>query len=181
MNVAVVSKRINTALGRRTTPHLPSSQFDAWHRWLGALDGRYKRWTFEPAAWAAVGPQVRDAVLSVAVPALELHVSDMSLRDRWLTKTDISPAFENPPTRLGRLLILLEAIGPRSEIAVTRAELSRLAAAGSPGAILWLGRQPGADPERLFVHNASKVKTAAAWRRLAQSSPDYGEAKTMHD
>jgi hypothetical protein len=168
--LGVISKRINTALGRPTTPHMPVSQFDAWEAWLGKIDRRYGQFTVEPEEWEHVGRDVRDAVISAALPALDAHISDASLRDRWLTKTDLDVSVWGDATRLGRLLILLEAIGPQDAIPPTRAELKRLAAKGRPLAILWRDRRPGADPERQFVYSGAKLNKPAEWRALAASA-----------
>jgi hypothetical protein len=171
MKLAVSSKRINDALGRRTAPHQPLSNTDAWYRWIGKIDERFALgWTIEPEDRRTIGPRVRDAAVNVAVPAIVAHMSDESLRDRWLTKTDVDDSFDNDAVRLGRLVILLEAIGPRDSIPAVRAELNKLAEDGQPLAILWRDRQPGADPDNLFAANAIKLSTPGEWVALANAS-----------
>ena len=171
MNLAVLSKRINDALGRRTVPRQPLTETDAWSRWIGRIDKRYvPGWTVELEDWPTVGPQVRDAIVNVAVPALAAHISDESLRDRWLAKADIDDISDHVSVPLGRLLILLEAIGPRDAIPAVRAELDQLADSGHPLAILWRDRQPGVDVEWLNIRNRHKLTTPAAWESLARKN-----------
>lgn len=131
VNVGVVSERLARFFSIPLKPNqLPESSEWHWRRRLGFLlpEGQDKWWTLRPSTRVEEVSHEMEGALELALPEIERHLHDESLRDLWLTGR--SPGLTEVQ-RLKNLTVLVKALGPEDRVAPILDELRRVSRANA--------------------------------------------------
>src|SRR5262249_52151371 len=125
LNVGVSSGRLLRFSGRQVG-FKPAIEDCHWRLRVGDLlqEAGDKWWTVDlNTPLQPLADLITEVLVNKAVPEIEKHVSDGSLRDLWLSGA--SPGL-NEFERLKNLSVLLKALGPPDRLEAVLEEMSRL-------------------------------------------------------
>ena len=131
VNVGVVSERLARFFSIPLKPNqLPEASDWHWRQRLGFLmpESQDKWWTLKPSTRIEEVSREIEAALEMALPEIEKHLQDESLRDLWLTGR--SPGLTEVQ-RLKNLAVLVKALGPENRVAPILDELRRVSRANA--------------------------------------------------
>ena len=130
-NVGVVSERLARFFSiPLKSNHPPQASEWHWRQRLGFLlsEGQDKWWTIGPGVKIEHVARQMEGALELALPEIEKHIQDETLRDIWLIGR--SPGLTEVQ-RLKNLAVLVKALGPQDRLASTLDELRRTSRANA--------------------------------------------------